>query len=711
MPVAPPLRSWRGRSPLRAAVAALPLAPNQARQEKPRRYANKRRRRLAGEGGGFIMGPKERARLRPAGLMRAAGWALVVVFTIWPASAAARARISVGGPAADRAWFGDTQDSASAALGDGTTIDLFYGAPMLPEAWYDRDRSELTALLGSQRATPALLYNQWLAIADLRAAIYAAGGQLEPGGLLVYPQGPSAVVHALDLALWAREGALLWVLGDEPLSPYPDFADLGYRDPEAYLGSTRQASTLQPADVGSVMNDLLLPSSLFAGDRVMLMPYAMPQEYGLTDVIGPDIRVWLGADADIDLRHVLAHELGHAIHFRYGGYDSTVSASGATQPLSTFWQQYLTLRGLSWQDPSQAPWKLQTPECFAEDVASIVTGPGDLLGYQTTGCPAPTTSQQIALLAWLRSLPLSGAAPSPFQQAEWVDWQAPWPSADFGMFQAMLFTAAPQVNISVALDAQASGGPYTVDVEGQSTPLATLAPGGAWSGTVPVPDANPLVLDVDSPALYLSTLNVYRNPQFVPDPHISGVFPDTLDSWARADIAAAVRAGIVGGYPDGMFRPDGAVTRAEFARMLATALLARLLSGPASGSPGRTWTDVAPGSWEAPFVTAVGAMLPGTTPGGAFAPDRPLTRQEAAAWESAAFGWAGLTPDRAAAILATYPDGGAVAPQDAPAFAAALSRGLIAGDAGTGALRPTDTINRAEAAVLVLRAVNQSAGQ
>ena len=665
------------------------------------------------------MGPRERAAgVGLRGLLRSAGWALAALAVVLPGTAAARARIAPALPAADAGWFGDTAGSASAAIGDGQTIDLFYGAPMLPEVWYGRDKTELTNLLNSGRATLGLLYNQWLAIADLRAALYAAGGQLVPGGLVVYPQGPSAALHALDLALWARENALLWMLGQQPLAPehdnlssagYPDFADLGYRDGTALMGSTRRQSPVQPVDVAGVMNDLLLPSSLFAGDHVLLMPYAMPDDYGLTDVIGPDIRIWLGADANIDLRHVLAHELGHAIHFRYGGYDSSVGPENSVQPLSGFWQHYLDLRGLTWQDPSQAPWDQQTPECFAEDVASLVVqGPADLLGYQTA-CPQPTAAQEFDLLAWLRSLPLAPGDPSPFEQAEWVQWQYPWPSVDFGHFQAMLFTADPTVSLSLSLDARATGGPYTVNINNEST-LATLAPGGAWTGTVDIPDTNQLEIDADSPNLILTWLNVYRNPQFVADPRVSGVFPDTMGSWARADIAAAVRRGIVGGYPDGLFRPQGAVTRAEFARMVATALPARLFQ-PVSGGTQPSWSDVPPTSWQAPFVGAVGTSLPGANPGGPFLPAQPLSRQEAAAWVAAAFGWPAMSPDRAAAMLATYPDGAGVDPRDAAGFAEALMRGLMAGDAGTGALRPEDTISRAEAAVLVLRAVDQAAGQ
>ena len=48
-------------------------------------------------------------------------------------------------------------------------------------------------------------------------------------------------------------------------------------------------------------------------------------------------------------------------------------------------------------------------------------------------------------------------------------------------------------------------------------------------------------------------------------------FPDTQGHWAQEQIEAAVQSGWVNGYPDGTFRPDATVTRAEFVKMLLDA--------------------------------------------------------------------------------------------------------------------------------------------
>ena len=610
------------------------------------------------------------------------------------AVAALLCALLAGSPAARAA--GIALPAGAAGVVSTGTIRLFYGRRLTPGAWYRLDVRQFAALHPRGPAGLRLLYNQWLAIADLRAALYTSAGLPQADGVVVYPSGPSAVLHVLDLALWARERALLYRLGVGPDRGYPRFADLGYRDATPAVGSHRQADGETPAQIGALLAALPLPGALFAGDRIFLMPYRLPQEYGVTDVYGPGIRIWLAADSQHHLSHVLHHELAHTMHFRYGGYDTT---SGG-QPLSAFWRSYLAIRGLRWHDPTLYPWAQQTPECFAEDFAFVFHHPGGL-GYQAA-CPPPTPTQRQALLHFWRGLP-SQPNPSPFAEADWVRWRLPWPSPAFGNFTAMDFTATAALPLRLTLAPQASGGPYTVQVAGGRV-LTTLRPGMAWASRVAVPRSGGLEIDADSPTLVLSSLQIWRNPAFVPVPRISGVFPDTLSNWARAGIAAAVRDGIVGGYPDGRFRPNAMVTRAQLARMLASGLRTPLFTTSRHG-----FVDVPPGSWAAPFVNAVGNLLPGVTPHGLFHPDRSLQRQQAIAWLVRAFGWPPVPAAQVSRTLAPYPGGSRVAAADAPWFARAVLLGLVRGGT-TGALRPRSAMTRAQAAVLVMRAVHLGRG-
>jgi CSLREA domain-containing protein/uncharacterized repeat protein (TIGR01451 family) len=54
-------------------------------------------------------------------------------------------------------------------------------------------------------------------------------------------------------------------------------------------------------------------------------------------------------------------------------------------------------------------------------------------------------------------------------------------------------------------------------------------------------------------------------------------FTDAVPAWAAPEVGAAVRAGLILGYPDGAFRPDAQVTRAEAAVMLVRALKLQVL--------------------------------------------------------------------------------------------------------------------------------------
>jgi hypothetical protein len=92
---------------------------------------------------------------------------------------------------------------------------------------------------------------------------------------------------------------------------------------------------------------------------------------------------------------------------------------------------------------------------------------------------------------------------------------------------------------------------------------------------------------------------------------------------AFAYIEAAAKAGLAKGYPDGSFKPDAPVSRAE-----ATALLLNL-SGGALSDKTLPVADVAPGNWAyKPAVTAVEAGLLALSADQLFYPDTAFSRGE-----------------------------------------------------------------------------------
>ncbi|MDO3411533.1 InlB B-repeat-containing protein [Saccharibacillus sp. CPCC 101409] len=106
--------------------------------------------------------------------------------------------------------------------------------------------------------------------------------------------------------------------------------------------------------------------------------------------------------------------------------------------------------------------------------------------------------------------------------------------------------------------------------------------------------------------------------------------PDFADAakigvWARPAVASAVAAGLAHGYPDGTFRPEATVTRAEMAAMLAAALKAT------AGGDRTVFADEAEiPAWAKPAVHALSeAGLLAGKPGGVFDARGRASRAEA----------------------------------------------------------------------------------
>jgi len=94
-------------------------------------------------------------------------------------------------------------------------------------------------------------------------------------------------------------------------------------------------------------------------------------------------------------------------------------------------------------------------------------------------------------------------------------------------------------------------------------------------------------------------------------------------SWYTQAINYLAHMNILLGYPDGTFRPNATITRAEF-----TAIVVRFFGGGASGQ--NNFIDVCAGHWEAAYIGA--AANRGWVVGhqdGTFRPDSAITRAEA----------------------------------------------------------------------------------
>jgi uncharacterized repeat protein (TIGR02543 family)/uncharacterized repeat protein (TIGR01451 family) len=107
-----------------------------------------------------------------------------------------------------------------------------------------------------------------------------------------------------------------------------------------------------------------------------------------------------------------------------------------------------------------------------------------------------------------------------------------------------------------------------------------------------------------------------------PSPIFSDVDPS---HWAYGEITAAAAAGLLSGYPDGTYKPDNSITRAEAVTLLLN------LSGEELSHGSRYIKDVSADNWAYPYIeTAVEAGLVEMADGDNFQPDQAIRRGEMA---------------------------------------------------------------------------------
>jgi hypothetical protein len=96
--------------------------------------------------------------------------------------------------------------------------------------------------------------------------------------------------------------------------------------------------------------------------------------------------------------------------------------------------------------------------------------------------------------------------------------------------------------------------------------------------------------------------------------------------WAYDAISNLSRLDYITGYPDGSFKPDGTITRAEFVSILTRALKLQAYSPPVPG-----FTDVSSSDWFYSSVeSSVHAGIASGNGSGSFSPNEPVTREEMA---------------------------------------------------------------------------------
>ncbi|HZG87430.1 S-layer homology domain-containing protein [Paenibacillus sp.] len=190
----------------------------------------------------------------------------------------------------------------------------------------------------------------------------------------------------------------------------------------------------------------------------------------------------------------------------------------------------------------------------------------------------------------------------------------------------------------------------------------------------------------------------------VPSAKAAGGFTDIDNHWARDVITGAVTAGYVKGYPDGTFKPDANVTRAEF-----LAIVTRASKLPAAGVE-EPFVDVDARHWAVDAIgrgIGMGFISPSAF-GSRFEPDKALTRAEMVTWlvnglvkADPSFGDALKDTQNTILPFTEYFPGKFNKP-DIPYIAVARGVGLVGGFPD-GSFGPDRTTTRAEVVTLLTR--------
>lgn len=179
-------------------------------------------------------------------------------------------------------------------------------------------------------------------------------------------------------------------------------------------------------------------------------------------------------------------------------------------------------------------------------------------------------------------------------------------------------------------------------------------------------------------------------------------FPDvTRDYWAAPFIYGLAARGIVVGFPDGNFRPEQPVTRAEFAAMINRAFNMPKIREPIE------FRDVPPNFWNRGGIERAYTMgFMSGYPGGNFRPDENIPRAQVLVSLASGLRYAPTaSPD---ATLGIFADAGRIPPYARSWIAAATERRMVVNYPDIRYLNPNQTATRADVAAFVYQALVSS---
>jgi len=185
-----------------------------------------------------------------------------------------------------------------------------------------------------------------------------------------------------------------------------------------------------------------------------------------------------------------------------------------------------------------------------------------------------------------------------------------------------------------------------------------------------------------------------RNEDVIP-------FPDLDDKeWAQDYVADLVQKQVLDGYEDGRFRPDGQVTRSEFAKMMVAGLRIPLLNSETS-----SFADIQDGAWELDYVESAKDYLAGYHDGAHYYKgSSPAVREDMAVALVKALRLEDQQVDENE-IENSFSDWESISPELRRYVQIAYDNHLIDGYPG-GLFCPQQSITRAETAAMICKSIS-----
>lgn len=176
-------------------------------------------------------------------------------------------------------------------------------------------------------------------------------------------------------------------------------------------------------------------------------------------------------------------------------------------------------------------------------------------------------------------------------------------------------------------------------------------------------------------------------------------FADTSSYWAQPFIQALAKKQVIAGFPDGTFKPNQPVDRAEFAAMIQKAFNQK----PIRQSGG--FTDVPQDYWAASAIEEAyetGFMV--GLPGNSFLPNVKIPKTQALVALASGLGLtSGSTP--ATNLNNYYTDAAQIPAYGMNGIAAATNANIVVNYPNVKVLNPTELLSRGEAAALLHQAL------